>query len=97
MRSKKCRCLVDLVRPFEADFFFSDGYSEIVAVNLCVCTSVRKRLLERAFGIRSNWIISKTSLDASKSSENLRLYSCRRGNFRPCLGVLRRVVDKLRK
>ena len=53
MRSKKCRSLVDLERPFEAEFFFSDGCSEIVAVNLCVCRSVRKRL-ERAFGIRSN-------------------------------------------
>ena len=40
---------------FEADFFFFDGYTGIVAVNLCVCTSVRKRL-ERAFGIRSNCI-----------------------------------------
>ena len=55
MRSKKCRSLVDLERPFEAEFFFSDGCSEIVAVNLCVCRSVRKRL-ERAFGIRSNCI-----------------------------------------
>ena len=35
------------------------GYSEIVAVNLCVCTSVRKRW-ERAFGIRSNWICPRT-------------------------------------
>ena len=35
------------------------GYTEIVAVNLCVCTSVRKRW-ERAFGIRSNCICPRT-------------------------------------
>ena len=47
--------LSDLERLFEADVSFFDGYTGSVAVNLCVCRSVRKRL-ERAFGIRSNCI-----------------------------------------
>ena len=63
----RCECRSEPV------FVNFSGYTEIVAVNLCVCTSVRKRW-ERAFGIRSNctvreWIISKTSLHASKSAE----------------------------
>ena len=50
--------LSDLERLFEADVSFFDGYTGSVAVNLCVCTSVRKRW-ERPFGIRSNCICTR--------------------------------------
>ena len=43
------------------------------------------------------WIISKTSLDASKSSEKLWLGNCRTGVSQRYFRALRRVVDKLPK
>ena len=58
-RSNLCRCAVLYHARSELDFANFREYTGIVAVNLCVCTSVGKRW-ERAFGIRSNCICPRT-------------------------------------
>ena len=76
-------------------------YTEIVAVNLCVCTPVRKRW-ERAFGIRSNCICPRMDyieniVRCVKITGNLWLPNCGKGNFQQSFRAPCRVVDKLRK
>ena len=78
------------------------GYTEIVAVSLDACVRQLKSAEDehseyvRIASVRE-WIISKTSLDASKSPKKLWLGNCKTAIFRRYFRALCRVVDKLSK